>query len=380
MPDLPEPDVAREWLEDDDIDSPLRGARGRDVRAGEGRWLPAPRDRRGGDDRGQRAGAADKRLPDLDLPLARQRARARNAAGERDGGAVRARRRLLGGTRRLDAHVRPGAPLHGRLRDRRRQPADRGGDRAGERLPGRGGRDALHVRRWGLQPGHVRGDAEPGGAVAAAGGVHGDQQPVRDGDRAAAPLGRDGPPAQGREPRRAGRALRRDGRARHARRRRGGARAGARGAPAGAGRGGDIPLPRALDGGPRGVPLQGGGRAVAPARPDPRVRRAARARGRARRAGARRDRRARPRARRRGGGVRRSLALPGTGVAVRRRVRPRRPGPGLVLGADVRAARRRVAGGADGADGAGTGQTGQTGANDEVSRQITTALQTGEEA
>ena len=87
--------------------------------------------------------------------------------------------------RRLDAHVRPRAALHGRLRDRRRQPADRGGHRAGERLPGQRRGDAVHVRRRRLQPGHVRRDAEPRGAVAAAGRVHGDQQPVRHGHRAA---------------------------------------------------------------------------------------------------------------------------------------------------------------------------------------------------
>ena len=49
----------------------------------------------------------------------------------------------------------------------------------------RGG-DAVHVRRRRLQPGHVRRDAQPGRAVAAAGGVHGHQQPVRHGHRAAA--------------------------------------------------------------------------------------------------------------------------------------------------------------------------------------------------
>ncbi len=43
-------------------------------------------------------------------------------------------RRLLWRARRLDAHVRPLPPLHGRLRDRRRQPADRDRDRPRERL------------------------------------------------------------------------------------------------------------------------------------------------------------------------------------------------------------------------------------------------------
>ena len=47
-----------------------------------------------------------------------------------------------------------------------------------------------------------------------------------------------------------------------------GAREGARRAPAAAGGGRHLPLPRPLDGGPGGVPDQGGGRGVAPARPD----------------------------------------------------------------------------------------------------------------
>ena len=92
--------------------------------------------------------------------------------------------------------------------------------------------DALPVRRRRLQPGHVRRDAEPGGAVAAAGRLHGHQQPVRHGHGARAPLGGHRPAAQGREPRRAGRALRRHGRARHPRGRGRGGRARARGAPA----------------------------------------------------------------------------------------------------------------------------------------------------
>ena len=50
----------------------------------------------------------------------------------------------------------------------------------------------------------------------------------------------------------------------------------ARGAQAAARRGRDLPLPRPLDGRPRGVPLQGGGRGVARARPDPGLRQAAR--------------------------------------------------------------------------------------------------------
>ena len=95
---LPQPDARRaSGSQTMTLDPPLRGARGRDVRAGEDRRLPASVDRRGGHDRGQRAGAARDRLSDLHLPLTRPRAGARHAAGERDGRAVRARRRLLGG-------------------------------------------------------------------------------------------------------------------------------------------------------------------------------------------------------------------------------------------------------------------------------------------
>ena len=103
---LPEPRYRARVARDDDAHPPLRGARGRDVRAGQGRRLPAPVDRRGGDDRRQRARAARAGLPDLHLPLPRPRAGARHAARERDGRAVRARRRLLARARRLDAHVR----------------------------------------------------------------------------------------------------------------------------------------------------------------------------------------------------------------------------------------------------------------------------------
>ncbi len=76
-----------------------------------------------------------------------------------------------------------------------------------------------------------------------------------------------------------GDALRRDGRPRHPRGRLGGDRARARGPTSGARGGGHLPLPRPFDGRPRGVPHQGGGRAVARARPDPRLRRSARPRG-----------------------------------------------------------------------------------------------------
>ncbi len=294
----------------DDHDPPLRGARGRDVRAGEGRRLPAPLDRRGGHDRRQRAGAAGAGLSRLDLPLARRRAGARHAPRAGDGRAVRASRRLLRRPRRLDAHVRRRSALHGGLRDRRRQPADRGRDRPRERLHRHRRHNPVHVRRRGVQPGHVRRNPEPRGAVAAAGRVHGDQQPVRHGHLARAPLGRDRPSAQGRVARRPRDALRRDGRARHACGRLRGVAPRTRRPQAGARRGRHLPLPRPFDGRPGGVPQQGGGRAVARARPDSRVRRAARARGDPQWAGARADRPRGDRTRRCGGGVRGGLALP----------------------------------------------------------------------
>ncbi len=190
-----------------------------------------------------------------------------------DGRAVREGRRLLGRARRLHAPVRLRAPLPRRLRDRGREPAARGRRGPGQRLLRHRGRDAVHVRRRRHQPGHLRGDDEPGRAVGAADRVHGHQQPVRHGHRAGAPLRGDRPVAQGRRLRRARKAVRRHGRARRARLRVGRARDGARGGRAAAGGGRDLPLPRALDGRPRGVPHQGGGGGVAHAatrsRPSP---------------------------------------------------------------------------------------------------------------
>ena len=105
------------------------------------------------------------------------------------------------------------------------------GHRARRRLRRHRRGHAVHVRRRRLQPGHVRRDAEPRRAVAAAGRLHGHQQPVRHGHRARAPLRRDRPAAQGRGLRRARHALRRHGRARHLRRRvRGASSASARSA------------------------------------------------------------------------------------------------------------------------------------------------------
>ena len=90
-----------------------------------------------------------------------------------------------------------------------------------------------------------------------------------------APLRRHRPLAEGRVPRRAGRARRRHGRARRARVRRRAPAPGARGPPADAGRGAHLPLPRPLRRRPRGLPDQGGGAAVARARPDRGLREAA---------------------------------------------------------------------------------------------------------
>ena len=143
------------------------------------------------------------------------------------------------------------------------------------------GRGPLDDGRRRHQPGHLRRDDEPRRAVEAAGRLPDHQQPVRDGHGAGAPLGGDRPVAEVGGLRRAGHALRRHGRARRAQRGHRGAALRARGAQAAAGRGGDLPLPRPLDGRPRGVPHQGGGRGVARARPDQDVRRAARGGGRA---------------------------------------------------------------------------------------------------
>ena len=185
----------------------------------EDRRLPAPVDRRGGDDRRQRAGAARQRLPDLHLPLARPRARARHAARERDGRAVRhastaaaagAAARCTCSTSRAASWAATGSSAA--------TCRSRPGIGAGQRLQGHRRGHALHVRRRRLQPGHVRRDAEPRRAVAAAGRLHGHQQPVRHGHRrssrhsAVTDLQRKGESLGV-----PGHALRRHGRARHPR-------------------------------------------------------------------------------------------------------------------------------------------------------------------
>ena len=146
---------------------------------------------------------------------------------------------------------------------------------------------------------------------------------------ARAPLGGDRPAAQGREPRRARDALRRDGRARHPRgRRRGAASACARSAARCSSR----PSPTASAATRWPTPRSTARKEeVAQWRerdPIPAVRRAARARGRSStRTTLASDRRARRSRASSGGRVRRGLAVPGARVAVRRRVRARRPRP-----------------------------------------------------
>ncbi len=116
----------------------------------------------------------------------------------------------------------------------------------------------------------------------------------------------------------------------------------ARGPPADARRGAHVPLPRPLGRRPRGLPHQGGGAAVARARPDLVLREAAEEAGMldergSRSATARRSRGGR------GGRVRRREPGARARVAVRERLRARRPDPGLVLGrrAHARGAPRR---------------------------------------
>ena len=321
-----EPRDGREDPGQDAADPALRGARGRDVRQGEDRRLPAPVHRRGGHDRGRHPGAARHRLPDVHLPRARPGAGPRHLARGRHGRAVRQGRRLLGRARRLDAPVRHGAPLPGRLRHRGRQPAAGRGRRPGQRLHRHRGRDAVHVRRRRHQHRQLRRDDELRGAVEPAGGVHGDQQPVRHGHRAGTPLRRDRPVEEGRGLRRARQPLRRHGRAGHPRRGQRRAGEGAQRPPAAAGGGRDLPLPRPLDGRPRGVPQQGRGRAVARARPAGGLPGAPDRGGAAERGRREADGRGGGRGGRRRGRVRRQVAVPRPGLAVRRHLRDRRAG------------------------------------------------------
>ena len=105
------------------------------------------------------------------------------------------------GPRRLDAHLRRRAALHGRLRDRRRQPPDRGRPRARVRPEGHRRGDRLHVRRRRLQHRQLRRDDEPGGALEPADRLPRREQPLRDGHLDRAPLRGHRPLPQGGGPR-----------------------------------------------------------------------------------------------------------------------------------------------------------------------------------
>ena len=196
---------------------------------------------------------------------------ARGTPPERgDGRAVRPRGRLLRRPRRLDAPVRLGAALPRRLRDRRRQPAAGGRRRrwrpttrrprtSCSRMIGDGatnqgtfGETMNLAALWSLPVVFLVINNQFGMGTALE-----RHSAVTDLSRKSDGFGVPGSQ------------LRRHGRARHPR----GASSEAlevraRGAQAAARRGGDLPLPRPLDGRPRGVPLQGGGRGVARARPD----------------------------------------------------------------------------------------------------------------
>ena len=207
------PGHASRAARDDGADPALRGGGGAPVPAGQGRRLPPSGDRRGGDDRRHHLGDGARRLPDRDLPDPRPRDRPRHRSEERDGGALRPRRRHLRRARRLDARLRRRAPVHGRLRDRRRQPAAGRRARPRLRLQRHRRRHRLHVRRRRLEHRQLRRDDEPGGALAPAGRLHPREQPLRDGHRGRAPLGGHRLLEEGRGPRGAGRARRRHGRA-----------------------------------------------------------------------------------------------------------------------------------------------------------------------
>ena len=202
-------------------------------------------------------------LPDRHVPHPRARDRQGNGSEERDGRAIRTGGRMLSRARRVDAHLRRRAALHGRLRDRGRQPPDRRRARAGLGLPGLRRGHRLHVRRRRVQHRQLRRDHEPRRALEAAARLPGREQPLRHGHLDRAPLGRHRPLAKGGGPRSAGRPGGRHGRARGARDRRRAPPNGASRAPAHPRRSIHLPLSRPLSGRPRGLQDQGGGGGVA---------------------------------------------------------------------------------------------------------------------
>ena len=176
--------------------------------------------------------------------------------------------------RRLDAHVRPREALHGRLRDRRRQPAAGRRDGARVRLPGAPTRSRVCVfgdgaanqgtfgetlnlaALWKLPVVFMVTNNQFGMGTALE--RHSAETDLhRRGDGFGVPGMRcDGMDVIG-----------------HLRGHARGDPPRARGPPARPRRGDHLPLPRPLDGRPRGVPHEGAGRRVAQARPDRRLRR-----------------------------------------------------------------------------------------------------------
>ena len=214
------------------------------------------------------------------------------------------------------------------------------------RLHGDRGRGRLHVRRRRLEPGHVRRDDEPRRALGPAGRLPGDQQPVRHGHRARAPLGGHRPVGQGRRAS-ACRARSCDGMDVldvHARDRRGAAQARARSASRSSWRRSPTASAATRWPTPRSTAPRRRSRSGASATRSTTFSKRLVDEGvlseedarEARRGGRRRDRR--------GDRVRRQLPVPRPRLALRRHLRLRRAGEGLVRGrrALARAAPRRA--------------------------------------
>ena len=115
---------------------PLRGELRRAVRLRQDRRLPAPVHRRGSGGRRRDPRAAQPGPPDHALPRPRLRAGHRRRSRRGHGRAVRQGDRHDARPRRLDAHVARRAAFLGRLRHRRRPPADRHWPRSGAGLSG----------------------------------------------------------------------------------------------------------------------------------------------------------------------------------------------------------------------------------------------------